>query len=101
MTAARFVRLLVIGLLGFAPLLKPSSLTYTYTTIGLQLFGINDAGQIVGSNGGYTGFEYDRGAFHSVPPIPLDINNAGQIVGGLAPDGGGYVYFKRRAHVAG
>jgi len=93
MISAMFVRLLVIGLLGFVSLLKPSSLTYTYTTIGAQLFGINDVGQIVGSYGGYTGFEYDQGAFHSVPPIPRDINNVGQIVGALSPSGGGYLYF--------
>jgi probable HAF family extracellular repeat protein len=64
-------------------------------------FGINDAGQVVGASlvlgaGGapnaWRAFEYSEGAMHELDlgggaSIARDINNAGQVVGELAPSG--------------
>jgi probable HAF family extracellular repeat protein len=59
--------------------------SYSFTTIDrpgatdTYLYGINDIGGIVG---GFPGFQYKNGVFTDIPaPRPLDINNAGQIVG--------------------
>jgi probable HAF family extracellular repeat protein len=47
----------------------------------LRPTGINNAGQIVGTNGAFGGFLWAKGVFKALPLLPSAINNRGQVIG--------------------
>jgi hypothetical protein len=94
MKASRIVRLAMFVMIVFGGVETAlAESIYSFTTIDApgfgygttQAFGINNSGQIVGSNS-VGGFVYKDGSF-TVAPAACGINNRGQIVGNYS--GGG------------